>query len=95
MRRGIGIAMVIFGLATVMTGIWNFFPPFDTMFYPPHVINACIFGLLAIVHVWLNWKSIVRYFKGLGWWWILAGLGFVLVIWAGIIVPVLYITSVY
>ena len=95
MRRGIAVAMVIFGLAMVITGIWNFFPPFNTILYPPHIVNACIFGLLAIVHIWLNWKPIIRYFRGLGWWWVLTGLGIVLIIWAGIIVPALYIAGVY
>ena len=88
MRRGIGIAMVIFGLAMVITGIWNFFPPFNTMFFPPHVINACIFGLLAAVHIWLNRKPVVRHFKRLRWWWILVGLGFAAVIYLGIIMPI-------
>ena len=88
MRRGIGIVMVIFGLATAVTGIWNFFPPFNTMFYPPHVINACIFSLLVAIHIWLNWKPVVRYFKRLKWWWVPVGLGFAAIIWLGIIVPV-------
>ena len=95
MRRVISIAMVLFGLNVLITGIWNIFPPFDTMFFPAHGINSFAFGILAVIHVWLNWKPIVRYFKGLGWWWILTGLGILLVIWAGIIVPVLYISGVF
>ena len=88
MRSIIGIMMVIFGLNTALTGIWNFFPPFKTEFYIPHVINACIFGLLAAVHVWLNRKPVLRYFKVPGWRWVLVGLGFVVIIYFGIIVPV-------
>jgi len=88
MRRAISIAMVIFGLAMVITGIWNLFPPFNTMLFPAHIIPAFIFGLLAATHLWLNWKLIVRYFKRLGWWWILVGLGFILVIYLGIIMPI-------
>ena len=80
MRRGITIAMVIFGLAMVVSGIQKFFPPVNTIFYPPHAINACIFGLLVVVHIILSWKPIVRYFSGLGWWWILVGLGFAAII---------------
>ena len=93
MRRGISIAMVIFGLAALITGIEKLFPPFNEMTYPPHLINALIFGLLVIIHTWLNWKPVVRYFKGLRWWWALIGLGVVLVIWAGIMVPVLTLTG--
>ena len=85
MKRGIAIAMVIFGLAMVISGIQKFFPPSSESFYPPHVINACIFGLLVVVHVWLHWKQIVRHFSGLGRWWILVGLGFAAVIVVGII----------
>ena len=91
MRRGISIAMVIFGVATAITGIWNIFPPFDTIITPPHMISSFIFGILAVIHIWLNWKPILRYFKGLGWWWGLVGLGCAFVIWAGIIAPVTHL----
>jgi hypothetical protein len=80
MRRGIAIAMVIFGLAMVISGIQKFFPPANESFYPPHVINSCIFGLLVIAHIRLNWKSISRHFSGLGRWWILVGFGLAAVI---------------
>ena len=85
MRRAISIAMVLFGLAMVVSGIQKFFPPVNSFFYPPHAINACIFGLLVVVHIVLNWKSIIRYFRGLSWWWILVGLGFAAIIMVGII----------
>jgi hypothetical protein len=85
MRRGISIAMVIFGLAMLISGIQKLFPPANTFFYPPHVINACIFGVLVIVHIVLNWKQIGRHFSGLGRWWILVGLGFAAVIVVAII----------
>ena len=95
MRRGIGIAMVLFGLTMLITGIWNIFPPFDAMFFPAHGINSFAFGILAVIHIWLNWKTIVRYFKGLGRWWILVGLGFLGVVWSVVIVPVLYVAGVW
>jgi hypothetical protein len=85
MRRGISIAMVIFGLAMLISGIQKLFPPANTFFYPPHVINACILGVLVIVHIVLNWKSIGKHFSGLGRWWILVGLGFAAVIVVAII----------
>lgn len=89
MKRGISIAMVVFGLAAALTGIWQFFPPFRTTFYPPHAISACIFGLLVAVHIWLNRKPLIRYFKRLRWWWIPVGLGFAIAIWVGIMMPIL------
>jgi len=85
MRRGIAIAMVIFGLAMVITGIQKFFPPSSEIFYLPHVINSCIFGLLVVAHIGLHWKQIARHFNGLGRWWILVGLGFAAVIVVSII----------
>jgi hypothetical protein len=81
--------MVIFGLATVLTGICNFFPPFKDEFNPPHATAACIFGLLVGIHIWLNRKAVFRHFRRLRWWWILVGLGFVYVIWIGIGMPIL------
>ena len=88
MRRVISIAMVIFGLNMAITGIWNFFPPFNTMFYIPHVVNTCVFAALAITHVCLNRKPLFGSFKRLGRWWILVGMGFLLVIYFGIILPI-------
>ena len=95
MRRGISISMAIFGLAMIITGVWNFFAPFNAMFFPAHVFNSCIFGLLVVVHIWINWKPLVRYFKGLGRWWILVGLGFAIVVWSGIIVPIFIIVGIF
>lgn len=85
MRRGISIALVIFGLAMLVSGIQKLFPPADDRFYLPHVINSFIFAVLVCVHLWLNRKSIVRYFKGLGQWWLLVGLGLAAIIVVGII----------
>ena len=85
MKRGIAIAMVIFGLAMLVSGIQKLFPPANTFFYPPHVINAIIFAVLVFIHVGLNWKSLAKHFQGLGWWWVLVGLGYAAVIVVAII----------
>lgn len=77
MRYAISVALFVTGLFTAVTGIWNFFPPFSLSFSPGHAVGACIFGILCVVHVWLNWKTIVKYFKRLRWWWILVALGLV------------------
>jgi len=77
MRRVVSVILVVAGLFTAVTGIWNFFPPLSLSFSPGHAIGACIFGVLCIIHVWLNWKPILRYFRGLGWWWLLVALGLI------------------
>ena len=89
MKRFIGIGMVIFGLAAALTGIWNFFPPFNTIIYTPHIISSYVFGVLAVIHVCLNRKPIAQYFKKLGRRRVLVGLGFAAVAWLGIILPIL------
>jgi len=95
MRRVIGIAMVIAGVWAVISGISQFFPPFDMLFDIGHVVSACIFAALVITHVCLNAKTIVRYFEGLGRWWIL--IGFVVagtIVFEGIVVTILIIMGV-
>jgi hypothetical protein len=81
MKRGICIAMVVSGLIVMLTGIWEFFPPFNDVFYIFHAANSCIFVVLVLIHVWLNWKQLLKYFTRLGWWWLLVGLGFAEIIW--------------
>ena len=88
MRRAVTVALVVSGLFSVVTGIWNFFPPFSESFSPGHAIGASIFGGLCIIHVWLNWKSILRYFRTLGWWWLLVVLGLIATVMA-VIIPLL------
>lgn len=81
MRRGISIALVLFGLMMAIAGIWKLFPPCNKVLYPPHIFAAFIFLILLIIHIWLNRKPILRYFGGLGWKWIWVGLGFLFVIY--------------
>ena len=75
MRRVTSVALVVCGLFIAITGIWNFFPPFSESFSPGHAIGSVVFAVLCVVHVWLNWKAILKYFKSLGWWWLLVGTG--------------------
>ena len=95
MKRVISIAMVLFGFNMLVTGVLNIFPPFDTVFFPSHVVNSIVFGVLAIIHVCLNWGKIVRYFNRLRWWWLLVGVGFVGVVWSVVVMPMLYLTGVW
>ena len=94
MRRAVSIGMFFIGLVMVVTGVWNLFPPFDTLRFPPHIINSFAFGFLAIVHVSLNWKSLVRHFKGLGSWWILVAILVLTLVWLGVVFPLLVVNGV-
>jgi len=74
LRRPVTIALGVLGLFSLVTGIWNFFPPFNTEFSPGHAVGACALGVVGVVHAWLNWNTILRYLAGLGWWrWVLIG----------------------
>jgi len=90
MRRGIGIALILFGLMMAIAGIWKLFPPSNKVLYPPHIIAAFIFLILLIIHIWLNRKPILRYFSGLGWKWIWVGLGCILVIYYAIMPLIIF-----
>jgi hypothetical protein len=90
-RRGISLAMLIFGLQAMLTGIWQLFPPFNKQIDPLHMMPAFIFGILLIIHIWLNRKPLFRYFDRLGWRWVFIVLGAIGIIWAGIIMPLLFI----
>jgi hypothetical protein len=85
MRRTVSIILVLTGLFTVITGIWNFFPPFSKSFSPGHAVVACVFGVICVVHAWLNWKAIRKYLQGLGWKWLLVGSGLIASVMVGII----------
>jgi hypothetical protein len=85
MRRIVSITLVLTGLFTIITGIWNFFPPFINSFSPGHAVVACIFGSLCVIHAWLNWKSIRKYLNGLRWQWLLVAAGLIASVMVGII----------
>ena len=88
MRRAVSIMLVVTGLFSAVTGIWNIFPPFSESFSPGHAVGACLFGVLCVIHVWLNWKAIMKYLKNLGWWWILVAAGFIATVMV-IVMPLL------
>ena len=88
LRRVITITMVLTGLFTLISGFWNFFPPYDSEFSAGHAVGASVFGVLGVAHAWLNRRPILRYFRGLGWWWVVVGLGFAALV-PLLLVPVL------
>jgi hypothetical protein len=89
MRRVISILMVIFGLTAIADGIWKLFPPYNDMFFVPHIFSAFTFTVLLLIHLWLNRKPLLRYFQRLGWWWVPVSLGIALFGWMGIGLPIM------
>jgi len=58
MRRAVSVALVVSGLFSAVTGIWNFFPPFSESFSPGHAIGAC--GIIVFIKVGLKiWQNAV------------------------------------
>ena len=94
MRRVTAIAMVAFGLGTVLSGCWQLFflRSGEIVIFRPHVALSALFLISAAIHIGLNRKPLFHYFKGLQWWWILVGvlLG-IIVILLGIVLPMLII----
>jgi hypothetical protein len=93
MRRVIGILLVICTSLVVLGAIRNLpisqFDNFSRQFDIGHAISGGVFVILLGIHLWLNRKSLVKYFGSLRWWWVAVGLGFAAVIWGGIGVTVL------
>jgi hypothetical protein len=88
MRRVIGILLILFTTIVVFGAVRNLpvpvFKTFSSQFDIGHAISGLIFVILLGIHLWLNRKPLSRYFSNLKWWWILVGLGFLVVIWGGI-----------
>jgi uncharacterized membrane protein YagU involved in acid resistance len=64
MKRSIDIATALFGIWTAITGIQD---------ADLHVFVSIVFTILFCIHAFLYRKSLLGYFKGLGWKWILVG----------------------
>jgi hypothetical protein len=71
------------------------FANFSRQFDIGHAVSGGIFAILLCIHLWLNRKSLARYFSKLRWWWILVGLGFVAVVWGGIGVTILVTLGIW
>jgi len=99
MRRTITILLVLFGLNEILSGIKHIpIPCFEALsehFDLGHAICGGIFMILIAIHVWLNRKPLFRYFSNLGWWWLPVGLGFVAVIWGGVVITVLAALGIF
>ena len=63
MRRGVGIAMMLLILLSVVTGIGESRP---AHLGPPvaHIFAAVLLLVTVCLHVWLNRKAFIRYFVG-------------------------------
>jgi hypothetical protein len=96
-RRVISILLIIFSSSLVLSAVRNLplpqFANFSKEFDAAHAVTGGILVILLGIHIWLNRKPIVRYFRKLGWWWIPVGLGFAAVIWGGVIMTILLALS--
>ena len=95
MRRPIAILLILFGFHEILAGLRHMpvplFAALSTEFDWIHAITASLFCVFFTIHAWFNRRSIIYYFSKLGRWWILVGLGIALLIWSGIISPILTI----
>ena len=89
MRRGISIALILNVIWLILTGIWQLFPPFNKQVDPHHIIPVVLFIILLTIHLWLNRKPIFKYFKGLGWKWVLIAIWIIGILWVVIGVPII------
>ena len=93
MRRPVTILLVLFAINEILAGLRHMPIPclavLTTDFDWAHAVTASLFSVLFIIHAWFNRRTIVRYFRDLHYWWILVGLGIALLLWSGIVNPVL------
>jgi hypothetical protein len=61
-----------------MLGIWTIIT--GVMDSDIHIFVACASIVVMFIHIWLNRKSFLQRFRGLGWKWMIIGLGMLVVI---------------
>lgn len=93
MRRVISILLIIFTSNLVLGAVRNLplpqFANFSKQFDVGHAVSGGMFVILLGIHLWLNRKSLARYFGKLRWWWIIVGLGFIGVVWGGVVMTLI------
>jgi hypothetical protein len=63
LKHIVTISLSILGIWTIVTGIMD---------SDIHILAACVLIVVICIHIWLNKKSFLQRFKGLGWkWWML------------------------
>jgi hypothetical protein len=65
LKSFVTIALCILGIWTIISGIAD---------SDIHVFVACAAAVVICIHLWLNRKSFLQRFRGLGWKWMLIGL---------------------
>ena len=93
MRRAVSIALILDTLYLIGTGINQIFPPFNKQVDPNHITPVAIFLVLLSIHLWLNRKPIVKYFRGLRWKWAYVGFGVFVILWGVVGVPLLMLNG--
>ena len=73
MRNVTSISMVLFGLWTALSGIIEL-TPIAIGESAHHVMAGILFSAACCVHIWLNRKPVLNYFRKLRWQWGLVGL---------------------
>jgi hypothetical protein len=58
LRNIVTISLSILGIWTIVTGIMD---------SDIHIFAACMTTVAICIHIWLNRKSFLQRFKGLGW----------------------------
>ncbi|MFC2012975.1 hypothetical protein ACFLUE_01660 [Chloroflexota bacterium] len=95
MKRPVAILLILFGLNEILAGLRHMPIPalsvLTTGFDWAHAITASLFAVLFVIHAWFHRRVIIGYFRNLRYWWIPVGLGTALLLWSGIIRPVLII----
>jgi hypothetical protein len=62
LRSIVTISLSILGIWTIVAGIMD---------SDIHIFAACALTIAICIHIWLNRKSFLQHFKGLGWKWML------------------------
>jgi hypothetical protein len=71
LRSIVTIALCILGTWTIISGIVD---------SDVHIFAACTLAVVICIHLWINRKSFFQRFSGLGWKWMLIGLGILVAI---------------
>lgn len=79
MKNFTTIGMTLTGIWTALSGILELTPA--AIGSPAHhVFAAFVFLVFLGIHTWLNRRSLLLRFKGLGWKWSIVGMGLLVII---------------
>ena len=83
MRKSITITMTLLCIWMISTGIVALASPgIDAPAH--HVVAAILFLIVMAIHIWLNRKAFLQYYRNLRWQWVYIVLGIVVIVAATI-----------